>query len=162
MHVTVRCDLLKVLETGNSTLQRELRYSNVMRSYAEIAVALCQQLLTTRRIFASFSVHAARCDENLDRVVRFTVAELLHLSLQRAGYPDAHTFVNKKLVPFARRSQLTLQLQMDLYLDEHPDPALKRAWAKVPDEIRRQLALPRDYVGNALELTRSEATYYIT
>lgn len=157
MHVSVRLDFMKVLETMNSTLQRDLRFSNVMRSYPEILVFTYQQLLSIERMLKSFSVNIERCRENFDRKEKLVVAELLHLSLQQAGFPNAHQLVNKIIVPRAAASGNTLDVEMAVYLRRSRNRNLKEAWESVPQEVRDILAHPKRYIGDAAVIALRES-----
>jgi adenylosuccinate lyase len=129
-----------------------------MRSYGEVFVYAFQQLSTAERIFKSFKVNEARCRENFDRNGKLVVAELLHLMLQSAGFPDAHRFVNTKVVPAARESGNTLDVQMEAIVRRSRSKALRTAWAAVSDEARYYLAHPEEYLGDAVSMAQSEAT----
>jgi adenylosuccinate lyase len=157
MHVSVRAAYLKVLESVPSTLQRDLRHSNVMRSHGEVLVYTFQQLQTAERLFRSFAVNETRCRENFDRNGKLVVAELLHLSLQSAGYPGAHHFVNTKVIPAARANGNTLDKEMDIIVRRSRSKALRTAWAETSETVRHYLAHPEDYLGDAIATARTEA-----
>ena len=157
MNVHVRCDVLKVIETTNSTLERDLRYSNVIRSYPSVMVFCYQQLKTADRLFKTFQVDQQRCLENLQRTGKLMVAELLHLSLQLAGYPQAHQFVNQKIVPQAKRSGRNLREEMEAFLLRSRDKRLHRSWQEIPAETKEMLTYPANYLGSAIQTAREEA-----
>jgi adenylosuccinate lyase len=157
MYVGTRCDFYKVLETMNSDLQRDLRYSNVMRGYAGVMVSAYQELLTTHRVLKSFAVNEKRCQENFWRSGKLVVAELLHLALQKAGYPDAHTLVNKKIVPRARETGCNLEEAMNAYSNSSNDLDLQKIWlAEIPDRVLYFLVHPEEYLGDAVQTARAE------
>lgn len=157
MHITVRLDFLKVLESMNSTLQRDLRFSNVMRSYPEILVFTYQQLLSVERMLKSFVVDKKRCLENFNRNGKLVVAELLHLSLQQAGFPNAHRLVNKVIVPKARASGNDLSTEMGLYVRTSRNAALKDIWGKISGGVHDTLLYSDRYVGDAVRIAEREA-----
>lgn len=151
MHVSVRGEFGKVLETLGSTLQRDLRYSNVMRGFNAIMVFTYQQLLSTSRILGTLKVDKAQCHDNFWANGRLVVAELLHLSLQKAGYGNAHEFVNKKLVPAARKSGNSLSDEMDVWVRRSRDKKLKAIWHAIPGWIKFCLGNPDEYLGDAVQ-----------
>jgi len=159
MHKSVRCEYYKVLETMNSDLQRDLRYSNVMRGYPAVMVFTYQQLLTVMRVFKSFRVNEQRCQENFWRNGKLVVAELLHLTLQIAGYPDARKFVNDKIVPLARGTGSTLDVAMDTYLGSSEDVRLLRMWTETSPKIKHILAHPEEYLGDSVSIAQAETTW---
>lgn len=118
MHMTVVAEFMKVEMTLVSNLQRDLRWSNVMRSYSAIAVYVFQQILTAERLLKSMKIDANRCRENFDQQGKLVVAELLHLFLQREGVPEAHHFVNKEIIPRAEKSGDNLYEVVQDYVEE--------------------------------------------
>ncbi|MBI4128887.1 MAG: hypothetical protein HY460_02440 [Parcubacteria group bacterium] len=157
MNVSVRGEVLKVIESGNSTLQRDLRYSNVMRGYGAALVFTYQQILTAIRLMKSLTVNEERCRDNFRRVGNVVVSELLHLSLQIAGYPDAHQFVNQVIVPRARQTERPLDVEMEYYIHQTRDGKLRRAWKTVPAHTKHLLAHPDQYLGDAVKMAKQEA-----
>jgi adenylosuccinate lyase len=154
MHVSVRAEFAKVLETLGSDLQRDLRYSNVMRGYGAVIVFAYQQLMTAHRLFRSFGVDVERCKENFWRNGKLVVAELLHLYLQGAGYPDAHAFVNKKVVPHARKAGCSLA---DVVSElARNDQKLALIWGQAPESIWFLLQHADQYRGRSVEIARVE------
>lgn len=158
MHVSVRSEMEKVTQTLNSTLQRVLTGSSVMRAYGAVTVFTYQQMTTTTRILKSFKVREERCRDNMARFGTYVVAELLHLALQQQGFPDAHKFVNKKLLPKARAAGDDLCSAMDVYVRRSRSSQLKTAWEQVPLSIKQKLFRPELYVGDAVEMAEAEAT----
>lgn len=168
MHITVIAEFMKVLLTLVSDLQRDLRWSNVMRSYSAVAVYSYQQILTTKRILSSMKINKTKCRENFDRQAKLLVAELLHLALQKEGAPDTHHLVNKVIAPEAARSGLNLEEQMNQYCGsqisenrQHPSEEFKRlyiAWRKVPKKIKAILRQPEKYIGDAIKLAERESS----
>ena len=149
MHVTVRAEFIKVMETLNSTLQRDLVSSSVMRSYNAVLVFLYQQFSTAERLLKSLEVDEKRCQANLETYARLSTSELLHLSLQMEGFEGAHGFVNKKLVPKARESGRNLRAEMDHYVLRSRSVKLRSAWAAVPEGDKDIIAHPERYIGRA-------------
>lgn len=156
MHVSVRSEFDKVVQTLNSTLQRDLRWSNVMRGFNAILVFTYQQLNSAERVLKSFSVDKNRCHENFQVSAKLVVAEALHLALQREGYLKAHTLVNKKIVPGAVLSGNNLAVEMDAYAKRSRNKALRTAWQNVPPKIRYILEHPQDYLGDAIRIAEHE------
>lgn len=156
MHISVRCEYYKVVEMLNSTLQRVLTNSSVMRGFPAILVFTYQQLLSTQRMFSTFRLSDSRCWENFQYAGKLVVAELLHLSLQKAGYPHAQEFVNKHVVPQAFLSGRTLCEEMDALVGKSSNQ-LKRIWKTLSGEIRFFLEHPNEYIGDALQIARTEA-----
>lgn len=152
MHVTVIAEYMKIPMTLVTNLQRDLRASNVMRSYAAVMVYTYQQLLTAERLIKSFRFKADQCRNNFDVQANVVVAEALHLEMQRLGFPEAHQFVNEKLVPWAMQNQTSLQGAVlaepalhELVLDLQASPV----W-----DI---LVQPHKYTGDAEVIAQREA-----
>ncbi len=174
MFEIVRAEFQKIHGTLVTDLQRDLRGSCVMRSFSAVTVYVYQQLLTTERVFKNFSVDQKRCGENLDRSARLLVAELLHLSLQMAGYKETHSLVNKVIVPRAIYSYPDMNLGevLEDYIDEcvrqmpenwqKTSSEMKQAWKKVPGDVKVILANPQFYIGRSVEIARAEANRKLT
>ncbi len=152
MHMTVVAEYQKVLLTLVSDLQRDLRGSSVMRSYCAVAVYVFQQILTAKRLLGSMKVNEDQCMENLGRWVRILPAEVLHLALQREGFPDAHHFVNQQIVPEAFRRGARLDWVMDEQLGE-----VQEVWNRVPPKVRLAIEDPKSYIGDAVLIGLKEA-----
>ena len=158
MHVTVRAEFLKVLETLNSTLQRDLRYSNVMRGYGAVLVFVYYQMMTTSRLLNSLTVNSDRCNDNFWRNGVLVTAELLHLSLQKVDCPNAHRLVNSVIVPLAKKRKLRFDVVIDeLIKNQKRYKDLKQAWQEIPDEVKEQIGHPETYLGDAIKIAKSEA-----
>lgn len=156
MHISVRCEYYKVVEVLNSTLQRTLVNSSVMRSFPVILVLTYQQFLSTQRVFNSLRVNEAQCWKNFQHAGKLVVAELLHLSLQTAGYPHAQEFVNQRVVPSALASGTNLREEMNAIVKQSTDKQLERIWRKLPKRVLRFLEHPDAYLGDAVEIARAE------
>jgi adenylosuccinate lyase len=156
MHISVRCEDDKITQTLNSTLQRVLTGSNVMRSYSAVMVFTYQQFETTHRLLRTFAVDGKRCDRNFIEYGRLSVAELLHLALQWEGILDPHSLVNKKIVPRSRMSGQNLREEMDLYARRTRSKVLRDAWANVSADIKEQLQYPETYLGDAVSMAQAE------
>jgi adenylosuccinate lyase len=157
MHVSVISESMKVLLTLGSNLQRDLRWSNVMRSYCAIMVFLFQQIVTTGRVLKTMRVDKKRCRENFDRESKLVVSELLHLTLQDHGYPESHAFVNKIIMPSAAISDKNLAEETDDYLQKNDDEKLQEIWPRVPEKIKDFLRRPHKFLGDAVMLANREA-----
>lgn len=157
MHVSVLTSEIKVLLTLGSNLQRDLRWSNVMRSYASAMVFLFQQLNTTLRILTSLKVKVEHCRENFDRDGKLLVGELLHLALQVNGYPESHKFVNEVIVPAAIKSGQHLDTEVEKIAADGKNELLQKIWPLVPDKVKHFLRHPEEYLGDAVIISRREA-----
>lgn len=157
MHISVIAEALKTMLTLVSDLQRDLRWSNVMRSYSAAMVYNFQQILTTKRLLKSLKVDKFRCLENFNRNKKQIVAELLHLSLQKEGLHEAHTFVNEKIMPLSRTGNIYLNEAMSSYIESSPDAGVAGVWNKIPYEIESQLKKPETYLGKSVKLALAEA-----
>jgi len=157
MHVSVIAEFMKIPLTLTSNLQRDLRWSNVMRSYSAEIVFFYQQLETTLRILKTMSVDQNRCWKNFKRESHLVVAELLHYFLQSNGYIQSHHFVNSIIIPNAKKSRNNLALVMDNYCATGQNIPIQKIWKKVSPEIRAFLEFPEKYLGNAVEIALNEA-----
>ena len=157
MHVSVQAEFFKVMGTLVSDLGRDLRWSNVLRSFSAIIVYTYQQLLTAERLLATFNINAKACRNNFDAAAKLVVAELLHLYLQRAGFANTHELVNTVIVPAAAQSGATLAAEMDTQIKNMNNKELKSIWKNVPARVRELLDNPDRYIGQAEDLARREA-----
>jgi adenylosuccinate lyase len=159
MHASVIGEFTKVMLTMVSDLERDLRWSNVMRAFPAVIVFTFQQLLAVERILKSLDVDIAACKKNFARSGKLVVAEVLHLYFQQQGLPDAHTFVNKMIVPLARERECSLPDAVEHWLassddlgrDEKETLLVRKLWKKVPADIVQLFAEPETYIGDALE-----------
>ncbi len=158
MHISTRLGFEAVVETLNSTLQRDLRFSNVMRSFSQIIVFTYQQLLSAERVLKTLQVNKDKCEKNFWRNGRLVTAELLHLALQKEGYPNAHRFVNTRIVPAARQSGESLCTETGIFIECSRDRRLERIWRRrISEEIRHLLVFTNKYIGDAIQVARAEA-----
>lgn len=157
MYRSVIGEFVKIMLNSQSDLGRDLRDSNVMRGYAAVMVFVYQQLLTTQRLLKSFKIDEQKCSKNFWVNGKLVTAELLHLSLQLAGYSGAHLLVNKKIVPLARQSGQNLVEAMENYLRRSRSEKLYKAWKKVPENILQIIQNPNQYIGQAEEVAAEEA-----
>lgn len=157
MHISVIAEFMKPLLTLVSDLQRDLRWSSVMRDYCGIMVYTFQQLKTTERILKSMKINEKRCLENFDVAGHLVVADLLHLALQGEGYPDTHHLVNKVIAPAAGKSGDYLSVELENYLATNPDRRLERAWEKISNKVIYLLHKPHEYLGDAIKIAEREA-----
>jgi adenylosuccinate lyase len=156
MHVSVIAEYMKVAMTLVSDLQRDLRWSNVMRSFCSVEVFAYQQILTAMRLLKSMKVNEAKCLENFRMDSKLVVAELLHLFLQREGIPEAHRFVNEKVIPRAVASGQNLYEVMIDVFDEGGIP--EEVWVRLRDSsILPYFIAPEKYIGEAVEIVEREA-----
>ena len=157
MSAHVRGEYGKVMDTLGSTLQRDLRGSNVMPGFGAVMVYAYQQLLTAERVLTRIVIQQERCLQNFQHAAKLVVAELLHLYLQREGVARTHEFVNKRIVPLAQASSNDLATEMDRYVKRSRRKDLREAWAKVSHPIRHQLQHPETYLGDAVAMAKEEA-----
>ncbi len=157
MHVNIISEFMKVILTLVSDLQRDLRWSSVMRSFSAIMVYSYQQLTTTERLLKSLAVNRDRCRENFDSNAYLVMSELLHLALQREGYAKSHELVNQSIIHLATQSKRSLDAEMDTITDTLPESDLTGYWSKVPENIKTLLAHPSGYFGDAIALAMKEA-----
>ena len=157
MHVSVLASEIKVLLTLGSNLQRDLRWSNVMRSYSGAMVFLFQQIDTTLKILKSLQVKAERCRENFERDGKLLVGELLHLALQANGYPESHKFLNEVIVPAAVKSGRYLDEEAVKIAADTNNELLQNIWPLIPDKVKHFLHHPDKYLGDAVSISRREA-----
>lgn len=168
MHESVKAEFGKVQATLVSALQRDLRWSNVMRSHSAVAVYSYQQALTVLRLLKNLKVNSERCWENFNRESKLVPAELLHLALQQEGFRDAHQFVNKEIVRIASFPDKNLVSAMDGYVEVYGDDVhgtdrhenlltLKELWDRVKPKIVLYLTSPAKYIGYAVEIAEKEA-----
>lgn len=157
MHESVKAEFGHVLATLVSDLQRDLRGSSVMRQHSAVMVYVFSQIKTAIRLMKSLGVDETRCLKNFEVDARLVVAEALHLELQRLGLPDAHSFVNKQVVPKARAEGLNLHQVMDGFsgLD------IQEYWRQVPDRVKQVLLDPKQYIGYAVEMAEAESNRVI-
>lgn len=151
MHMTVIAEFMKVTMTLVSNLQRDLRWSNVMRSYAAIAVYVFQQILTAERLLKSMKIDENRCQKNFDEQGRLVVAELLHLFLQREGIPKAHHFVNKQVIFRAEQENCNLYEAVQGCIEGDCLDKLMQSG------IVSYLESPENYIGEAIAIAQREA-----
>lgn len=157
MHTTVIAEFMKVSMTLVSNLQRDLRWSNVMRSYSAIAVYVFQQVLTAERLLKSMKINEKQCRENFNKQGKLVVAELLHLFLQREGLPEAHHFINKEIIPRAIKSGDNLYEVMKNYVTDYT-PITEEIWHSLKySDIIRYLTMPERYLGDAIKIAKREA-----
>ena len=156
MHTSVIAEYMKVLLTLVSDLQRDLRGSNVMRSYSAVLVYNYQQVLTAIRLLKSLEVDQKKCWENFSREGRLVVAELLHLFLQREGVPEAHHLVNTKIVPVAKTTGDHLYSVM---LNYTGGGVSEETIANLRDNdyVANHLISPEKYIGDAVKIAIREA-----
>lgn len=167
MQVSVISEAMKVVLTLVSNLQRDLRWSNVMRSHSAVMVYCFQQIKTTLRILKSIEVNQQKCRDNFDVAGKLVVAELLHLALQKSGYPDTHGFVNETIVPRAVKSSDNLLVETERYIEDSPHnpngsktgyiEQLETHWKSAKKEVEFYLEHPEKYLGYAREIAIKEA-----
>lgn len=157
MHVTVIAEYMKVIMTLTSNLQRDLRWSNVMRSYSAVAVYVFQQILTAKRLLGSMKFDKDACHENFNRSAKLVVAELLHLFLQKEGVADAHHIVNKEIVPIAAETGENLYEVMEKFVGDYSGIP-EDVWYRLRNSnIIQYLTSPKEYIGDAILIAEKEA-----
>jgi adenylosuccinate lyase len=156
MHVNVVAEFSKITTTLISDLQRDLRWSCVMRSYSAMLVYVYQQLVTTERLLKSLNVNHTQCGRNFEKNKYVVPSELLHLALQREGLEHAHDFVNQVVIPEASIQNEDL-LHVIAGFDESEIPPELVKWREKPTEIGLYLEHPESYTGDAIEIAQREA-----
>ena len=150
MHVTVIAEVMKVQMSLVSDLQRDLRGSNVMRSFSAAMVYTFQQIKTTQRLLKSLKADEKRCRENYLRDAKLLAGENFHLFLQREGVPDSHKLVNKVLVPEAIANGINLydaavlSGKVDKYL------------AKTPLKLKKNMMGIEPCLGESIQIAEAE------
>jgi adenylosuccinate lyase len=159
MSRTVVSEYLLVAMNMVSDLQRDLSNSSCMRRYSSILVYTYQQLLTAERMLKSFNVDIKRCRENLAKEERYLTAEVLHLSLGKAGLSGAHHFVNKEIMPIVQARKCSLGDAMDIFLslDNAERFDIANLWRLVSIENKECIYSPELYIGQAIEIAQKEA-----
>jgi len=156
MHASVLGEFLKLMLSTNSTLQRVLTGSSVMRGYGANLVFTYQQLLTAERIFKGFQVNELQCLKNFQDAGTLVMAELLHLSLQANGCPRAHSFVNKRVVPEAKKHRISLRSATERVVARSRDTRLIAAWRATHARVLHLLDHPQEYIGDAISMAEKE------
>ena len=157
MHVNVMAEAAKVMLTLVSDLQRDLRWSSVMRSFSAAMVYSYQQITTTEKLLNSLAIDQAQVKTNFGKEAELVMAELLHLCLQRQGYAGTHALVNKVIVPAARANGTNLVQEMQDHLSKaKADKKLQQAWSRTVEASLYLLKHPELYIGNAIELAQAE------
>jgi adenylosuccinate lyase len=157
----------KVFDTLISDHQRDLVGSSIARDFPVILINLQHQLNTLLRrdkernltFLERIVVDEAVCQRNFDQAANTLMAEPLYIALQMfGGYKgDAHDLLNHQLVPLAQRKGCDVAHALQGLTYTNPD--LKQAWDKIPLEIRRALASPKDYIGHARHKTMNIIIY---
>lgn len=156
LHVNIMAEFTKITMTLISDLQRDLRWSSVMRSFSAIMVYGYQQICTAKKLLDSLTIDHDRIKENFNQEAKLVMAELSQLCLQKQGYAGAHELVNKTIVPSAAESGNNLPEEMTFYLTSNQDKKLKQAWDLIPANMIDLMKHPEQYLGNAIELALSE------
>ncbi|OGZ34619.1 MAG: hypothetical protein A2174_02440 [Candidatus Portnoybacteria bacterium RBG_13_41_18] len=160
MHVDVIAEFMKVLLTLVSDLQRDLRWSSVMRSFSAIMTYGFNQITSAEKVLKSLTVNEVKVSQNFKAEAKLVMAELLHLSLQKNGYPDTHTLVNKIVVPRSAETGADLAMTVDELIERGTidvDGQLEKAWGRVSPSIVELLKNPERYTGDAIKLAKKEA-----
>ncbi|MEK7181528.1 MAG: hypothetical protein AAB708_00180, partial [Patescibacteria group bacterium] len=134
--------------------------SSVMRSYSAVMVYTFQQIKTAIRLLKSLVVDPVRCGVNFRKSGRLVTAELLHLELQRLGFPDAHKFVNEKIVPKAIEAGKSLGEFFPEIIDatRYNEELYHRVQKALPESpIIQYLKEPNLYIGQAIQIAEKEA-----
>ncbi len=158
MHISIIAENMKVMLTLVSDLQRDLRWSNVMRSFSAVSVYTYQQLLTTKKLLSSLKIDKRQCRKNFNKNAKLVVAELLHLSLQMHEFPNSHHFVNKIIVPAAAKSNHNLVEEMNIAVKRRgKNKKLREAWGLTSRKVITKLQNPKKYLGDAIYVAAKEA-----
>jgi len=165
MWIKTKNEFGKVLDTVISEHQRDLVGSSVARDYPIILINLQQQLNTLLRknkdevpFLSRITFHQDACQKNFEMSSHFILAEPLYIALQMAGYSgDAHEFVNRRLVPIAKkRNILLVEILEELAQD---DSELKTVINTIPKEVWKLLHCPESYTGDAEKVALKIVAY---
>lgn len=155
----------KVLDTLISEHQRDLVGSSLMRDYPTIVIDLQLQLNTLNRqdekgrsFLSRIVIDEESCKRNFQKNANFILAEPLYIALQMAGYEnDAHELVNHRLMPLAKKGDISLFEALGLEADR--DEAVRQAANNIPPEIQEAFLHPENYTGKAKEKALAIADY---
>jgi len=156
MHESVKAAFGNITGTLVSDLQRDLRNSSPMRQYSEVMVYVFQQIKTAIRLLKSIGVDEDRCRKNFDVSGTLIVAELLHLSLQQQGLPEAHHFVNTEIIPLAKGRDVYLNKMMDIWCKKNQNSPAHQAWLQVDDRVKEFCQYPERYIGNSVAVAKKQ------
>lgn len=148
-------ELLKPLLNVISDLGRDLCNSRVARDYQTLFIYLFQQLKDAERLLSKMSCNDERLQQNFGESKYLVMAELLYLSLSKAGMPEAHRFVNKQVVPTAKIGRTNLVQVMDGLA--HAQSEVGIYWEAVPGTVKELMLNPEKYLGNAVKICLEEA-----
>jgi adenylosuccinate lyase len=159
-------EFVKVLLTFISEHQRDLTDSAVFRDFPILVVNLSNQLNALLRVdeetkltfLQRIRVDREACWRNFQQSAHVILAEPLYIALQMAGYEgDAHELVNHTLMPQAQSSGKMLIEVAEEQAAE--DQALSQALDGIPEDVKRLLHNPKDYVGKSEEQARKIAIW---
>lgn len=144
----IKAEFLKVMDCMTSEHQRDLVDSSVMREFPGIPVLVQYQLESLLRLIPKMVVDSDALKRNLQLSAKVVLAEPVYLALILGGYKgDAHKFVNHTLVPRAQASNNQLIVVLE-QMARRSKP-LRAVLENIPNDIRRLLHDPREYVGTA-------------
>ncbi|MEI7498534.1 MAG: lyase family protein [Candidatus Falkowbacteria bacterium] len=149
--------IVTILTNLSSDLGRDLCNSGPMRMFASELVYFYQSCLSIKRMFKSMEFNASRCQENFERYGKQLPAELLHLTLQLAGLPVAHKFVNEVVSFEAIQKDCTLDVVMNQIADRGSHPEVAAIWEQMDEGVKSILANPALYLGDAVFTAFKEA-----
>lgn len=155
MHTTVLAELWKVLQNLISDLQRDLCGSSPARDYLAIMIYVQQQIQTSIRLLKNMIVDEARCHENAQTSAPLVMAELLFLSLAKAGLENAHKIVNEQIVPLAAKNSISLISAAKVIGGNNPK--IIETLNLIPVETATLIESPQDYLGDAVERARRQS-----
>jgi len=156
-YTTILSDFMKPLQNQVSLLQRDLKGSGPMRDYTAIPAYVYLQILNETKLLKSMIINREQCRSNFEKDKYYVMGELLHLALNLAGMSDSHEFVNKEVVPYAKKAEVTLVDVVDYLVGKGGDSRVRKYWSIVPDETKELLVHPERYTGLASEISYQQS-----
>ncbi|MFC1656915.1 lyase family protein [Patescibacteria group bacterium] len=148
-----------VLDTLISEFQRDLVGSSIIRDFPAIPIYLQHQLgnllkrdkTSNKPWLLRLRVDEIACMKNFQLNSDVILAEPLYILLCKAGYQgDAHSLVNRVLVPLAQDKTTTLVDALAEYASDKPN--LRKIVEAIPSQELNLLCHPMNYIGDAKEL----------
>ncbi|MFH1866622.1 MAG: lyase family protein [Patescibacteria group bacterium] len=147
-------EVLKPFLNMISDLGRDLCNSRPSRDYQTLIIYLYEQLRVAERLLSQMQCNDEMLARNFGESKFLVMSELLFLALSKAGLSEAHRFVNKEVMPEAKRRRSTLVVVMDDMAQTNSEVAA--VWEMVPSTIKNLLVKPEEYLGDAVEICMVE------
>ena len=146
--------IVTVLMDQISEHQRDLTNSASMRYLAELFAAVDYGVYRTTNVVMQLEVDHARLQKNIDLTRDSIIAEPLYIILGLHGCPDPYDW-SKKLVNLSRQTGRKMTELLEA------EPKLQQYYAKFTPAERELMNHPERYTGNAEEVTRATADYWL-